>query len=121
MGSEPPVAVQNRAQHFQAISIQLEVMRDEQSHKTDYRSAHTADPVFVETFKNDAEQHRRPAHKNRRTIEVRHRWSPLQIHSGDQSERVDEKCADEKDHRRPAERLWPYQPRKQSEYQNDDV
>src|SRR5580692_8018946 len=100
MSREPAVGVENSSQHFQAVSVQLEIMCDEQCDEPDHRTADTADPVFVEAFQDNTEQNRSPANKDRRAVKVCDRRAPLQIHTDNQTEGMDQKCTNEEDNRR---------------------
>src|ERR1700676_4147892 len=96
-------------------------MGDEQGDKPDHRPADSSNPVFVEPFKNDAKQDRRPTDEDGRTVEVGDGRSFLEIHAGKQPERVNKKGPDQKNHGGPAESLRPEQPGKETKDQNDDV
>ena len=51
---KPDVSIQHSTQHLESIAIELQILGDQQSHKTDRRSAHAADSVPIETFEKQA-------------------------------------------------------------------
>ena len=118
---KPDVSIQHSTQHLESIAIELQILGDQQSHKTHCRSAHATDSVPIETFEKQAEQNRSPPDKNRRAVQVGNRRATLQVHPCGKPGRVKEKCKQKKNNSGFAKCLWPLEPRNQSEKEDDQI
>src|ERR1700686_1292100 len=74
---KPDVSIQHGTQHLESIAIELQILGNQQGHKTDRRSAHAADSMPIKTFEKQAEQNRSPPDKNRRAVQVGDRRAAL--------------------------------------------
>src|SRR5271166_2887868 len=118
---KPNVSVQHSTQHLESIAIELQVMRDQQGHKADCRSAYAANSVPIEAFEEQAEQNRSPPNKNRRAVEVGDRRPTLQVHPCGEPGRVDEKRKQKKNDSSFAKCFRPLEPRDQSKEKDDQI